>query len=697
MLPDGRLVEADAGIEDLLGWTVSGFGDRNVFDLLHPDDLERSALSWEKTVSYPGARIPIDLRLARADGTWCHVELVAENRVDDPDVAGLVVHVHERADVGEADTLVRGQSQILELIARGAPVETTMVALAELIEANAGGARSCIMLVDDDGAALHPVAAPSLPATFVDALRAVPVGPDSLSCGAAVHRAQAVVAVDVDSDPLWAGHRELAAAHGIRACWSAPVMDIGGGAPLATIDTYHAEPGEPAPAYVRLINLCLHLAALAIDRHRAVAELAHQATHDPLTGLPNRALFLDRLETALARRRADDSSVAVLFLDLDRFKVINDSLGHEAGDLLLVAVAARLSDLLRPGDTVARFGGDEFTVLCDDVGGVVDAVAIAERIVDGLALPLLLPDGDAFVTTSVGIALGGPGGRPETLLRDADAAMYRAKERGRSRIEVFDAAMRAQVVERMETEKALHLALERDELVLHYQPEVHVDDLRPWGVEALVRWQHPERGLLAPVSFIPLAEETGQIIPLGDWVLAEACRQSVRWGPDAPVVWVNLSAPQLSDPGLVGRVSAILATTGARPDGIGLELTESAVMGDAELSVRTLRALKALGLHLAIDDFGTGYSSLEYLKRFPVDVVKVDGSFVAGLGRDAEDSAIVTAVVGLAHALGLLALAEGVETECQLAELRRLGCDLAQGYLFARPAAAIVAPPALTH
>jgi diguanylate cyclase (GGDEF)-like protein len=430
----------------------------------------------------------------------------------------------------------------------------------------------------------------------------------------------------------------------------------------------------------------------AIERKRAEVQLAHQALHDPLTGLPNRTLFFDRLELALARGQRRPSAVAVLFLDLDRFKVINDSLGHETGDRLLVDLAARLAAVLRPGDTVARFGGDEFTILCDDIDGERDAIIIAERVGEAVAAPFVLDDNEAFLTASVGIAMAtGRDARPEALIRDADAAMYRAKERGKSRYELFDEVMRNRAIERLHTENSLHRAIERGELRVHYQPMVELATGRVAGVEALVRWQHPERGLMLPAQFIPLAEETGQIVELGEWVLREACMQHSRWlreygEGDGPLgLSVNLSARQLAQPDCAADVASALEDTGTAAANLCLEITESVVVQDTETAILALNALRAQGVLIGIDDFGTGYASLTLLKRIPADLLKVDRSFVAGLGTDPQDTPIVRSVVGLAEALGLAAVAEGVETREQLAELHDVECRYAQGFHFARP------------
>ncbi len=429
----------------------------------------------------------------------------------------------------------------------------------------------------------------------------------------------------------------------------------------------------------------------AVERKRVEVELAHQALHDALTGLPNRGLLRDRLAQALTRLGRHESTLAVLFCDLDRFKVVNDSLGHGAGDTLLIDVARRLEDVLRAGDTAARFGGDEFVILCEDISGVHQAITIAERVSSVLAAPFVLGDDEAFIHTSIGIAMAsGPSARPEALLRDADSAMYRAKEKGGGAYEVFGDALRARAVRRLETENALHRALERDEFVLHYQPQTSLATGAVVGVEALVRWQHPDRGLVAPGEFIGTAEETGLILEIGAWVLREACAQAARWAEGSrrgsPLrMSVNLSARQCIQSDLVSMVAAVFGETGVDPAVVCLEITETAAIADLEAGVGVLDRLRALGVTLAIDDFGTGWSSLRALQRFPVGEVKIDKSFIDGVARDPQEAAIVAAVISLSHALGLRTVAEGVENVAQVDRLRTLGCDVAQGFFFWRP------------
>jgi diguanylate cyclase (GGDEF)-like protein/PAS domain S-box-containing protein len=440
-----------------------------------------------------------------------------------------------------------------------------------------------------------------------------------------------------------------------------------------------------------------------MTEHRAFErELTELAVNDRLTGLPNRTLLLDRLSQAMARGQRRHAQVAALLVDLDNFKVINDSLGHQTGDELLILVARRVVGCLRSEDTVARMGGDEMAILIEEAVDEASVIATAERLLEALSTPFQIRGQSFYTTASIGIALSSPAvDQPASLLRNADLAMYQAKARGKARWALFDPGLNDVMAERLEIETALRGALERSapehgELWVAYQPVVDLQTGTINEVEALTRWQHPERGLISPARFIPIAEETGLIVQIGRRVLEEACRQAVRWraaraaqGKGTPfVMGVNLSGRQLQDPGLVEMVVEVLEATGLPGPSLKLELTESVVMESTATTIETLTRLKALGVRLAIDDFGTGYSSLAYLKRFPVDVLKIDRSFVAGLGRDPQDTAIVQGVIAMAQGLGMMVTAEGVETAEQVVCLKRLGCDLAQGYYYASPLAA---------
>jgi len=427
-------------------------------------------------------------------------------------------------------------------------------------------------------------------------------------------------------------------------------------------------------------------------RKETEQRLAYLANHDALTGLPNRTLFNDRLNHALAHGERYKLGLAILFLDLDRFKVINDTLGHDIGDQLLQNLAQRLTKSLRGSDTVARWGGDEFTILVDELNSPQDAVAVARRVLDVLTEPFMLNGHEIFVTCSIGITLYPKDGRDaQALLSNADAAMYRAKEKGRNNYQFYTAAMNASALERLRLESDLRRALEREEFFLHYQPKVEIRTGRIVGVEALIRWDHPTLGMVSPQQFIPLAEETGLIVPIGEWVLRTACTQNQAWhsaGVCSIRMAVNISAQQFKKENLTEAVIRILDETGLPHDLLELEITESVMMQDMERAVAVLTELSARGIRFSIDDFGTGYSSLVYLKRLPIDILKIDRSLVSQMPEDPDDTAIAAAIISMGKSLNLQVIAEGVETEQQLAFLLQQGCDEAQGFLFSRPVAA---------
>jgi diguanylate cyclase (GGDEF)-like protein len=435
----------------------------------------------------------------------------------------------------------------------------------------------------------------------------------------------------------------------------------------------------------------LLLPLLAVQKAAEMSrEREHQALHDPLTGLPNRLLLADRIDQALARGTRQTGRVAVLFLDIDLFKVVNDSLGHAAGDGLLVEMSARLSRVLRPGDTLARFGGDEFVIVCEDVP-MDEVERLANRAAMTLREPFVFEGNEVSVSASIGIAVSAVDTDAATMLRDADAALYRAKAAGRNRAVVFDEAMHQMAAARLDAEQGLRRALDHGELRVYYQPVIDIVTGSVVGFEALVRWDHPERGVLGPREFVTVAEETGLIVPLGEWILNQALAQTRRWRADLPGagdLWiaVNVSPRQLRSPRLVDVLAHALSSTGLPPDKVRLEITETALIDDAGPHLATMNALRALGVHLAVDDFGTGYSSLAYLKSLPVTSVKIDQSFVEALGsEDSAAPAIVDAIISMARAMRLEVIAEGVESPHQLDVLQHLGAGLAQGFLWSRP------------
>jgi diguanylate cyclase (GGDEF)-like protein len=618
-----------------------------------------------------------------------------------------------RAEVAErerAEAALRESEGHLRLAREDAQATAARMRIARRSGGRVIGADSFAVLHDVLGGACGQV-------LELDAFAAVVAGPrgrEAAAAGAAEAALAASPAVDraraerrsVLADEPPGPARRAAARRSPRRC-SAPTR-CSACSPRAP-----TAPGAYGPADVEVLEALAALAATAVRNVLLVDELrdsraayAHQALHDPLTGLPNRARLHERLAHALGG--AHPERVSVLVLDLDGFKRVNDSLGHPAGDTLLVQVAQRLLAATRGSDTVARLGGDEFAVLLDNARQPHDAVGVAERVLDALRTPFLLagPDGggsaEAVVGTSVGIARGAPHGARaagdaasavDALLRDADLAMYRAKASGKGRYTFFEPSMHAEAVSRLELEADLRAALARGEFRLVYQPIVALADGRIEGVEALARWDHPLRGTVSPADFIPLAEETGIIVPLGRWVLGEACRQARAWADaglgDAPgaalTVTVNVSGRQVYDPAFVDDVRAALAAAGVDPRRLVLELTESVMIDRPELALERFTALKAVGVRLAIDDFGTGYSALSYLQRFPIDVLKIDRSFVDGLRKGGPQGSLARTIVALGQALSLRTVAEGIEDAAQRAALHEVGCPLGQGFLFARP------------
>ncbi len=641
-----RMTWVSPAVERVLGHDPDSLVGLDAAALLHPEDLERAKERMVTVLAGGRVRGSLNARVAHADGTWRHVGVVATDLTDDPDVGGLLLNVRDITGRVEAQQESDRLGRIIEATSDLAIIAEAGRGLTYL---NAAGRQFFGLAPDAD--------------------------PSSLQLTERV--------------PAWVRHLwdvEVLPALRVGGRWSGEMAafdQTGSTVPLSAVFNSHRGPDGSITG----------VSAIARDMSAQKdfeAQLEHQATHDPLTGLPNRTLLLDRLTMAIGRSARSGRSVGVLFLDLDHFKVVNDSLGHGYGDQLLVRVAERISACLRPGDTVARFGGDEFVVLCEDLVEPTEASTIAERVAVAVSTPAALHDTEVFITASIGIAVAdSAGAEPEHLLRDADAAMYQAKDKGRSRTEVFDARLRTRAVDRLELENALRRAVDRREMTVHYQPKADLDSGAIVGFEALLRWAHPERGLLMPADFLGIAEETRLIIPIGNWVTRQACQLLARaqalTGQADLAVCINLSARQLSHPRLAEDVAEILTDTGVDRGTVVLEITESVLMDDVELSQATLERLKDLGLLVAVDDFGTGYSSLAYLRRFPVDLLKVDRTFVDGLGTDPSDSAIVAAVITLAHTLGQRAIAEGVETAEQLTELRRLGCDMAQGYLLSHP------------
>jgi diguanylate cyclase (GGDEF)-like protein/PAS domain S-box-containing protein len=665
---DGHIKGTPTGTQ-VLGYPHEFGPGENILHYVHPADRERVLGVLLEKLEQPGFTEPVEVRLRHVDGGWRHCEAIGNNLLHDPFVQGAIITIRDITDRKQSEMLLERQNRVLEMVATSEPFEVILETLVRTIEDQADNARAAVIIFGEPGEEPRAVVAPSLSDEWTVSAQSV----------------------DVFSKPGWINvSNEQRFVDDPTFGWSHPIADQSSDRLLGAVVLFPTERRFPLAPERRAVELASSLGSIALERLDAEAELAFRATHDPLTGLPTRGTFLEHLDGALSSRRTSDRIVAVLFLDLDRFKDVNDGLGHDTGDRILCALAQRLTEALRTGDLVARFGGDEFAVLAH-VEGPEHARLVAGRLLDEISRPIESEGGEFQVSASIGIALPVNGNIDgDSLIRDADVAMYRAKERGRARAVLFDGALRSGMMARVDMEAGLRHALERDEFHLDYQPVVSVASGRVAGIEALLRWRPSDGRVIPPAEFIPLAEETGLIVPIGRWVLEEAAHEAARWWalrPDDPpmVLAVNLSARQLAHPGLVTEVATAIDAAGADASHLSLEITESVLLDDLDGTLRVLEALRELGVHLVIDDFGTGYSSLEYLKRLPVDVLKIDRGFVAGLGRDEQDRAIVRAVIELSHALGLQVVAEGVEEPEQLRDLESFGCDFAQGFLLARP------------
>jgi diguanylate cyclase (GGDEF)-like protein/PAS domain S-box-containing protein len=689
---DWRWLEVNDALCRLLGRSRDELLGRSPAEATHPDDIAPSRAVMDRALGGKGHEEFVK-RYVRPDGeiVWAAVDSVYV-----PGQRGegwLYAHVQDiTAERAAQEAVKRHARQQAAVAALGRyaleeqDLESVMDRVAETVAATLDIELSEVLEITPRGSALRLLAGVGWPDGQVRRAL-IPSGPGS-QAGYTLLQQVAVVTTDIANEDRFAFSSALLDA-GARAGITVGIAARDG--VWGVLGAHARAPRRFAPDEAEFLRAVANVMSSAVDRNRVDEEFRHRAMHDPLTGLPNRALALDRLEGALARRRRDGRAVAVLLADLDQFKLVNDSMGHQAGDDLLVALAPRLHDAVRPSDTVARLGGDEFLVVCEQLEGAHEAIRVAERVAQAINQPIVLAAGEHFITASIGIAVADTAdAHPADLLRDADAAMYRAKERGRGRYELFDDVLRKRVLLRLRTENELRRGIEQNELRVVYQPVVELEHGTVTAVEALVRWEHPERGTIDPVDFIPVAEDSGLIGALGEWVLAAACRDGADWQrrfqrSEPLLVCVNTSPRQLANSAFPARVADIMGRHGLAPGSLALEITESVLMEEAHAPVTVLASLREYGLRLMLDDFGTGYSSLSYLRRFPLDVLKIDRSFVAGLGRDDEDLAIVAAIVQMARTLGLTVVAEGVERPEQLERLRELECDSVQGRLIAEP------------
>ncbi|WP_166207068.1 bifunctional diguanylate cyclase/phosphodiesterase [Cognatiluteimonas telluris] len=666
---------------------VPGFED--FLARVHDDDRERvrgivsQALQDRKSPSF-------ELRIVRPDGEvrtiFDQSEVLLDATGRPIGMTGACLDITARK---LEEQLEHDRSVVLEQVAQNQPLPEVLANICRMLETQIAHSRCSVLLLKDGH--LQTGAAPGLPAGYMQRIEGLKTGPNAGACGTTCHTGLPTITEDIARDPSWDAYRDLAAEYDLRACWSLPIPSNDDGV-LGAFALYPDQAGPPTPRALDLLGMAAKLAAVAIEHHDLTDKLSHQAQHDGLTGLPNRLLFQDRLAQALAQAQRNGRQVAVLYMDLDRFKHINDTLGHSSGDALLRQVGNRLAECIRQSDTLARLGGDEFTVVLTDLADAKDAMIVARKLLETMRDPFLVEGRELFTSISLGISIfPTDGADAETLMVNADIAMYRAKDVGRDNFQWFAAEMNARAKDRMDLESQLRHALALGQLSLNYQPQCGAQGhIR--GFEALMRWHHPVLGQVPPGRFIPLAEDSGLIVQMGEWALREACAQTRLWrdaGHGDIRIAVNVSAAQFKRADWVDTVRRALRDTGLAPDALELEITESLLLQGVSETSANLIELRNLGVGVAIDDFGTGYSSLSYLHKLPVTTLKIDQSFVRDIGAKSipgqEDAPIIRTIIALARNFGMSVVAEGVETPAQRELLLRLGCDGLQGYLLHEP------------
>ncbi len=682
--PGGKLLLANPSFIRMLGY--SSFEELEKIDLpgvhVHP----RAWQQFARQIEAQGEVLGLETVWRRNDGAQIHIRQTARMVRD---VSGNILYlegaIEDITSLHRAELLEKDRSHILELLARNESLGAILVDLSLLVERQMPGWWCLVMLRHGDK--LNPAAGPNMPPSYLKALHlGLTIGATMASCGAAAYLRTPVITADTDTDPLWGEIRELARSHGIRSCCSVPILS-GDQHVLGTLDVFSSAPGRPDDSELRLLESTSRLAAIAIEQRQLYQSLEYQAKYDSLTGLPNRYLLVDRLEEALAEARASAGRVGLFWIDIDRFKEINETLGHRVGDKVLKQVAERWRRCVHGSETLARMGGDEFALFSTEVEDCADAKRRAAGIIAALHEPFEIDEYELHLTASVGVCFYPDDGLDApTLQRNADSAMYRAKSTGRNHCSCHAERASSQSLDRLHLEAGLARAVERKELELYYQPLVDPNrKLR--AVEALLRWNHPKLGLLGPAEFVPLAEETGLIVPIGAWVVQQACRQIKLWqdaGYPAIRIAVNVSPLQFFYADFLETVCETLTAFHIGRGRLQVELTEGVVMRNFEGAVHEMERLRELGVGVALDDFGIGYSCLSYLQHLPLDALKIDQSFVRELSSP-RTAAVVETIARLAKSLNLSVVAEGVETEEQFGALTKIGVNLLQGFLIARP------------
>jgi len=668
--------------EELIGKNLSVLQPERLRER-HRDGMQRYLTTGIRTINWrstnlvglhrSGHEFPIEL-------SFSDLRLEGERQ--------FVACIRDISDRMLNEELIKVQNSILKMVTVGADLAKTLEFMVGWIEDRSPGSLCTALLLDETRTRFVWGGAKALHADWIRPFLAIPIGPNTGSCSTAAFLNQPVFVSDIESDARWENYRELALAHGLVACSAWPIVGRAGGV-LGVFAIYRRACEPPTDLELRLMETVLDLAGLAIENKKSEERILYLAHYDELTGLPNRAMFSQLLTRALSYANRYGDKVGLLFMDLDRFKNVNDNLGHATGDHVLREVGRRLRASVREVDSVARLGGDEFVVLIEKFKDSEALSNVAQKLSTTIAKPMLIEGRELELTVSIGISIYPENGSDiETLIKNSDIAMYRAKAGGRNNYQFYTSKMGANSLSRMIMESDLKRAVSRGEFLLHYQPKLNVRSGKITGAEALLRWQHPEKGLMPPLSFIPIAEESGQIEAIGRWVVHSACMQMRVWKnagvPEIPIA-VNLSARQFENNNLVSTIASALEISGISPHMLELEITESSIMGNETHAIEILNQLKALGVFLSMDDFGTGYSSLANLRRFPLHNVKIDKSFIREIPGNANDAAIAHAVIEMAHALNLQVIAEGVETAEQLAFLREHNCEQIQGYYFCHP------------
>ncbi|WLR54447.1 EAL domain-containing protein [Mesobacillus subterraneus] len=683
---EGNFIAFNEEAEAVTGYTLNEALNMNFIFLLHDDSVDESIRQFQHVMS--GGRTRFETAIfKKGTGERIDLMLTAVPITVEQEILGIVGCAQDITEKKELEALLGGQNRILKMMAKGASFHDVLDEVVFFIESFTDGAHCSILVVDQEGKRLVHGSSPHLPPAFNKAVDGLVIGPEAGSCGTAAYRKEYVVAVDIESDPLWEKYRDQALSYGLKACWSTPVFDDDQSV-IGTFALYYCRSRSPREKDKEIIRNATDLASLVIQHYRAKEKINFMAYHDALTGLANRRLFDHRVKKAFTETKVNEGEkMSLLFLDLDRFKYVNDSLGHTIGDRLLVYVSEKLKASLGDGVFFSRQGGDEFTILLEHTTKE-KAEAVARKILETLEEPFVIDGSDIFITTSIGMSFyPDDGAEVDMLLSKADVAMYQAKKQGRNNFQGYDVMLDKTAFEKLQIENELRKALERKEFVLLYQPIINLFTNEVTGAEALIRWKNERMGFVTPDQFIPIAEETGLIIPIGEWVLKTALLQLKDWhgnGREGLTVSVNLSIRQFYQSNLISMVKETLEFAEVDPRFLTIEITESMTM-DVEKASIILHELKGLGVNISIDDFGTGYSSLSYLKRFPIDHLKIDRCFVQDIADNKSDENIATTIILMAHNLGLSVIAEGVETAKQLGLLKQHRCNEAQGYHFSKP------------